>query len=90
MKFLRTWIGDLDLVRDPPKEGFIDRFGGDAIMELWGATETTGITTISGNEWLDHKGSSITKRRGIMLCILYRLTHTRLQHNSPKEVLKKS
>ena len=39
------------------KEGFIDRFGGDAIMELWGATETTGITTISGTEWLEHKGS---------------------------------
>ncbi len=43
----------------PPwaKEGFIDRFGGEAIMELWGATETTGITVISGTEWLEHKGS---------------------------------
>ena len=39
------------------KEGFIERFGGDAIMELWGATETTGITVISGTEWLEHRGS---------------------------------
>lgn len=39
------------------KEGFIERFGGDAIMELWGATETTGITIISGTEWLEHRGS---------------------------------
>lgn len=39
------------------KHGFIERFGGEAIMELWGATETTGITTISGTEWLDHPGS---------------------------------
>ena len=39
------------------KHGFIERFGGDAIMELWGATETTGITTISGTEWIEHEGS---------------------------------
>ncbi len=42
---------------DWAKEGFIDLLGGDRIWELWGATELTGITTISGIEWLEHRGS---------------------------------
>ena len=39
------------------KIGFIDRFGADAVMELWAATEMTGLTIISGSEWLMHRGS---------------------------------
>lgn len=39
------------------KQAFIDRFGGEAILELWSSTESTGFTLISGEEWLSHSGS---------------------------------
>jgi bile acid-coenzyme A ligase len=39
------------------KEGFIDLLGPERVWELWGATELTGITTISGSDWLSHRGS---------------------------------
>ena len=39
------------------KQGWIDRIGADAVMELWSATEGTGVTMISGREWLEHRGS---------------------------------
>jgi len=39
------------------KEGFIELLGPERVWELWGATEMTGITTISGSEWLTHRGS---------------------------------
>ncbi len=39
------------------KEGFIDKLGGEKVLELWAATESTGLTVIDGNEWLDHRGS---------------------------------
>ena len=45
------------------KRGCIDLFGPEKIMELWGATESTGVTTIDGNEWLAHPGSV---GRGVM------------------------
>ena len=39
------------------KEGFIDALGGEKILELWAATESTGMTALDGNEWLTHRGS---------------------------------
>lgn len=43
----------------PPwlKEEWINWFGPEAIHELFGATEGTGGTLISGTEWLNHRGS---------------------------------
>lgn len=39
------------------KEGFIERLGGETVLELWAATESTGMTMLDGNEWLAHRGS---------------------------------
>ena len=39
------------------KEAFVEWFGGDVLMELYGGTEAQGFTTISGTEWLSHRGS---------------------------------
>ena len=39
------------------KRGCIELFGAEKILELWGATESTGVTVIDGNEWLEHPGS---------------------------------
>ena len=39
------------------KEAFIDWLGPDCIWELYSGTESIGISTISGNEWLAHRGS---------------------------------
>lgn len=39
------------------KEAYIEWLGPDVIMELYGGTEGTGTTVITGAEWLEHKGS---------------------------------
>ncbi|MFN3237715.1 MAG: AMP-binding protein [Pseudomonadales bacterium] len=39
------------------KEAYIDWLGADVIWELYGGTEGTGSTIISGSEWLEHRGS---------------------------------
>jgi bile acid-coenzyme A ligase len=39
------------------KEAFIEWLGASVIWELYGGTEGTGTTIISGEEWLAHKGS---------------------------------
>lgn len=39
------------------KEAFIDWLGPEVIWELYGGTEGTGTTIISGEEWLAHRGS---------------------------------
>ncbi len=39
------------------KQNFIDWLGPDVIWELYGGTEGTGSTIISGSEWLEHRGS---------------------------------
>ena len=39
------------------KEAYIEWLGADTIMELYGGTEATGSTIITGKEWLEHKGS---------------------------------
>ncbi|XOV86328.1 MAG: AMP-binding protein [Pseudomonadota bacterium] len=39
------------------KEAFIDWLGPECIWELYGGTEGQGSTTISGAEWLSHRGS---------------------------------
>lgn len=43
----------------PPwlKEAFIDWLGAEVIWELYGGTEGQGFTTLSGREWLQHRGS---------------------------------
>ncbi len=43
----------------PPqlKEQWIAWLGGDTIMELYAGTEAQCVTTISGTEWLAHRGS---------------------------------
>ncbi|MEE4202254.1 MAG: AMP-binding protein [Halieaceae bacterium] len=39
------------------KLGFIEKLGGKKVLELWAATEATGLTIIDGDEWLEHRGS---------------------------------
>lgn len=39
------------------KEAYIEWLGADCIWELYGGTEGQGTTVISGEEWLQHKGS---------------------------------
>lgn len=39
------------------KEAFIEWLGADVICELYGGTEGQGSTTISGSDWLAHRGS---------------------------------
>jgi bile acid-coenzyme A ligase len=39
------------------KEAWIGWLGGDRILELYGGTEAQSITFITGDEWLQHKGS---------------------------------
>jgi len=43
----------------PPwlKEEWINWLGGDRVHELFGGTEGTGATWITGDEWMSHKGS---------------------------------
>jgi len=43
----------------PPwlKEAWIRWLGGDRILELYGGTEAQAITFITGDEWLEHRGS---------------------------------
>ena len=43
----------------PPwlKERWIEWLGGDRVHELFGGTEGTGATWITGDEWLAHRGS---------------------------------
>jgi bile acid-coenzyme A ligase len=43
----------------PPwlKQAWIDWLGGDRVLELYGGTEAQAITVITGNEWLEHRGS---------------------------------
>lgn len=39
------------------KEAFIDWLGPERIVEVYGGTEGQGVTTITGVEWLSHRGS---------------------------------
>jgi bile acid-coenzyme A ligase len=39
------------------KRGWIDLLGARRVNELWAATELTGVTTIDGEQWLEHPGS---------------------------------
>jgi bile acid-coenzyme A ligase len=45
------------------KREFIELLGPEKVLELWAATEGTGVTIIDGSEWLEHPGSV---GRGIM------------------------
>jgi bile acid-coenzyme A ligase len=52
------------------KEKWIEWLGPDRLWELYGGTERTGQTLISGSEWLTHKGSVGKVQPGAMLRIL--------------------
>ena len=56
----------------PPwlKEAFIEWFGGDVLMELYGGTEAQGFTTLSGTEWLSHRGSVGKPQEGFQMKIV--------------------
>lgn len=41
----------------PLKQSWIDLLGPDKVLELYGGTESTAITRITGTEWLRHRGS---------------------------------
>lgn len=43
----------------PPwlKQFWIELVGGEAVKEVFGATELVGLTFIRGDEWLEHRGS---------------------------------
>lgn len=45
------------------KLGWMEAIGDQRVWELWAATEITGLTTISGEEWRQHRGSV---GRGVM------------------------
>ena len=52
------------------KEEFINWFGGDVLMELYGGTEAQGFTTLSGTEWLSHRGSVGKPQEGFQIKIV--------------------
>jgi len=56
----------------PPwlKEVFIDWFGGEVLMELYGGTEGQGFTVLSGVEWLAHRGSVGKIQEGFQIKII--------------------
>jgi bile acid-coenzyme A ligase len=52
------------------KEAFITWLGPERVFELYAGTEAQGLTTISGNEWLDHRGSVGRAQSGSEIKIL--------------------
>ncbi len=52
------------------KEAFIDWFGGEVLMELYGGTEAQGFTVLSGTEWLSHRGSVGKIQEGFQIKII--------------------
>jgi bile acid-coenzyme A ligase len=56
----------------PPwlKEAFIEWLGPERVHELYAGTESQGVTTITGNEWLAHRGSVGKAQFGSQIKIL--------------------
>jgi bile acid-coenzyme A ligase len=52
------------------KQAWIDWLGPDRIFEMYGGTELTGVTVITGREWLTHKGSVGKVQPGARMCIM--------------------
>jgi bile acid-coenzyme A ligase len=52
------------------KEAWIEWLGPERIFELYGGSESTGGTSITGTEWLNHKGSVGKCAEGFLLRIL--------------------
>ena len=52
------------------KEAWIDWLGPERIFELYGGTESQGMTVISGVDWLAHKGSVGKAQGGAQLRVL--------------------
>ncbi|MES3028915.1 MAG: AMP-binding protein [Pseudomonadota bacterium] len=51
------------------KEAFINWVGAETVMELYAGTEAQAVTTISGAEWLEHRGSVGKVTVGEMIAI---------------------
>jgi bile acid-coenzyme A ligase len=56
----------------PPwlKEAFIEWLGPERVHELYAGTESQGVTTITGTEWLAHRGSVGKAQAGSQIKIL--------------------
>jgi bile acid-coenzyme A ligase len=52
------------------KQAFIEWLGPERVHELYAGTEAQGITTITGTEWLEHRGSVGRPRAGSEIKIL--------------------
>ncbi|HKP56638.1 MAG TPA: AMP-binding protein [Polyangiales bacterium] len=52
------------------KEAFIDWLGPERVDELYAGTEAQGVTTITGTEWLSHRGSVGKAQFGSQIKIL--------------------
>jgi bile acid-coenzyme A ligase len=52
------------------KEAFIDWLGPERVHELYAGTEAQGVTTITGSEWLAHRGSVGKAQLGSQIKIL--------------------
>ncbi len=51
------------------KEAFIHWVGPETVMELYAGTEAQAVTTISGAEWLEHRGSVGKVTMGEMMAV---------------------
>ncbi len=51
------------------KEAFINWVGAETVMELYAGTEAQAVTTISGAEWLEHRGSVGKVSAGEMMAV---------------------
>jgi bile acid-coenzyme A ligase len=51
------------------KEAFIHWVGPETVMELYAGTEAQAVTTISGAEWLEHRGSVGKVSMGEMIAV---------------------
>lgn len=57
------------------KEKWIEWLGPQRIFELYGGTEGQGVTLITGEEWLAHKGSVGRIAAGARMCVLDEAGH---------------
>lgn len=48
------------------KEGWIDWIGAEKVWELYAGTEAQGVTIISGQEWIEHRGTIGKPAEGTM------------------------
>lgn len=66
---LRTLLHTGAACSDWLRRIWIAWIGGDALLEILGVTESGGIASITGSEWLDHPGSSGRPMPGVAVRI---------------------